>query len=378
MAVDRSGTVRSNLVLDDASTEIARRKLDHLELATAGQVGSNAAAGWSDVALVPSSLPRCSPDEVDLGATLAGLSLSAPFVIVPMTGGHPDLAELNATLGLVAQRSGIAVGVGSQRAALERPPLAESYAAIRRHAPDAVVMANLGMCQLVDQGAVRALGPTQIVEAVDMVRADVLTIHLNTVQELLQPEGDRHFAGIVEAIGAAVEASPVPVVVKETGAGMDRESAARLVDAGVAGLDVGGAGGTSFAAIEAARSRRSGGSGSRSAQVFADWGIPSAASVLEVRAAGAPVIATGGIRNGLDAARALALGAELVGVGRLAIDAATEGPEALTAVVERLVDELRTAMVLIGVRDLAEMAWRSPVLSGPTLAWATQRGLLGQ
>jgi isopentenyl-diphosphate delta-isomerase len=233
------------------------------------------------VDLVPAALPERSPADVDLGVGLLGRRLAAPVVLAGMTGGHPDAAEVNAVLGAAAQRLGLAVGVGSQRAALVAPGLAPTFAAVRRHAPGAVVLANVGACQLVAQGDTPALTAAQIGEAVAMVGADALAVHLNVVQELVQPEGDRRFGGLTAAIAGVVAGSPVPVLVKETGAGIDRASAVALAGAGVAAIDVGGAGGTAFARIEGARAGAAGDRRrARLGRTFADWGIPTAASVL--------------------------------------------------------------------------------------------------
>lgn len=328
-------------------------------------------AGWADVGLVPRALPVGSPASVDLRTDFLGRTLAAPLVVAGMTGGFAGAERLNASLGQAAEHLGIAVGVGSQRAALLDPDLAPSFAAIRRHAPDALVIANVGAAQLVAQGTSSPLGPEGILRVLEMVRADALAIHLNFVQELVQSEGDRVFEGIPDAIAAVVRSSPVPVVVKETGAGLDRESAVALVELGVAALDVGGAGGTSFVRVEAARGGPRAG---RLGQMLDGWGISTAASVLETRGLGVPVIATGGVRTGLDAVRALALGADLVGVGRPAIQAASIGTSAVVATLESLLDELRITLALAGAmrpRDLA-----APVLSGATLEWARQRALI--
>lgn len=363
--------------MDPRPDPTSDRKRDHLELAVSEASQSGASAGWDDVELIPRSLPGVSPADVDLTTPFVGRTLSAPLVLVGMTGGHREATGLNAVLGEAAEHLGIAVGVGSQRAALGRPDLVASFASVRERAPKAIVLANLGACQLVAQGDDAPLGRDAVERAVEMVAADALAVHLNAVQELVQPEGDRELAHLLDGVAAAVDWSPVPVVAKETGAGLDRESAAELALAGVAALDVGGAGGTSFARIEADRAAHSG-DPDRAAlgRVFADWGIPTASSVLEVRGTGLPVVATGGIRSGLDAARALALGATLVGVGRPAMLAAQRGTPALVGYLERLLDELRTALVLCGAATPAGLADRGVVLSGATQGWATQRGLV--
>lgn len=357
--------------MDDAGA-ISARKLEHLQLATSPSSQSELDPGWPDVHLVPSALPELSLADLDLGCTLAGRPLRAPVVIASMTGGHEAAAELNATLGEAAAELGIAIGVGSQRAALVDPQLAPTFAAVRSRASGAFVIGNIGAVQLVAQGGHPALRASDIERVVEMVGADALAIHLNVVQELLQPEGDRNTGPLLDALRVTIEACPVPVIVKETGGGVDRESAvllAGLVPVGLAAIDVGGAGGTSFAAIE---STRAGGEPS----LFADWGIPTAASLLECRGVPLPLIATGGIDNGLDAAKALALGASLVGVGRFALLAAQSGTASLVDALAGLLDDLRTAMVLTGARTPVDLAVRAPVVTGFTLEWARQRGLL--
>lgn len=353
----------------------AERKRQHLELVLSDASQHARGAGWDDVHLVPRALPGCSPDDVDLRTRFLGAELRAPVVIAGMTGGFADAGRVNATLGEAAAELGLAVGVGSQRVALLDPSTRATFAAVRRHAPDAFVLGNLGACQLVEQGGAGGLTEADVAEAVDMVGADALAVHLNVVQELVQPEGDRAFGDLLEGVRHAVAASPVPVVAKETGAGMDRQGATALVAAGVAALDVGGSGGTSFARVEGVRAEAAGDQhAARLGEVFADWGIPTASSVLEARTLGVPVIATGGVRSGLDAARALAMGAVLVGLGRPAVEAALAGTAALIRFLEGFLDELRAALVLTGSSRPTELT--QPVLSGFTLEWARQRALL--
>lgn len=209
-----------------------------------------------------------------------------------------------------------------------------------------------------------------------MVGAQALAIHLNAVEELIQTEGDRNTSGHLEAIAQVVTALEVPVVAKETGAGIDRHTARRLASVGVAAIDVGGVGGTSFALIEGRRAEVAGDSrGRRLGDTFAGWGIPTAASVLEARDCGAQVVASGGVRTGLDAAKALALGADLVGVGRPLLMAALEGEERLEAEIELLLEELRVAMVLCGVSRPGDLRDLDPVVTGFTHEWRRQRGL---
>lgn len=354
---------------------VPNRKLEHLELALAEPTPGPSAAGWDDVRLVPTALPERSLADVELGSELLGRHLGAPLVLVPMTGGHPDLGRVNAVLGEAAEHLGIAVGVGSQRAALEDPDLVPSYRAVRDRAPTAMVLANLGACQLLAQADRAALLADDVARAVEMVAADVLTIHLNVAQEVVQTEGDRVTGPFLPVIEDLVERCEVPVMVKETGSGMTGHDARRLAEVGVSAVDVGGAGGTSFVEIEGARAERAGDArGARLGATFRGWGVPTAAALLEVRSAPLEVVATGGIRHGLDAARALALGATAVGLGRTAAAAALDGVEACIAELEMVIEELRVATLLCGASACSALAEIEVVLDGPTASWARRLG----
>jgi isopentenyl-diphosphate Delta-isomerase len=287
-----------------------------------------------------------------------------------MTGGHPDAREINRRLAAAAQRHGLAMGVGSQRAALRRPELVPTYAVVRETAPNALLLGNLGAAQLVPQASGDLIGAGGIRAAVEMIGADALAIHLNFLEELVQTEGDRRAAGIREALRAAVAASPVPVVAKETGAGLSRDAAFELARLGVAALDVGGAGGTSFAAVEVKRAAERGDlRGVRLGQTFREWGLPTAVSVVGAAVTGLPVVATGGVRSGLDAAKALALGAGLVSVGRPLLVAAMAGGDAIDEWIEQFVEELRSAVFLSGVRTCRELHRVPRVVGGETRRW---------
>lgn len=361
----------------DRDDGISRRKEQHLDNALNANVTGATPPGWDDVHLVPRALPEVSLGNVDVSVDLLGHPLRAPFVIASMTGGHPAAEKINATLGAAAERLGLAVGVGSQRAALVDPALAHTYAAVRAEAPTAMVLGNLGVCQLIEQDGAKPVDATDIRTIVDMVGAQALCLHLNVAEEIVQTEGDRTTTGLLAALKEAVGVSPVPVIAKETGSGLSNESARLLAGAGVHALDVGGSGGTSFVRIEGLRAADAGDRrGVRLGTTFASWGLPTAVSVLEARNAGLPVIATGGVRSGLDAAKALALGATVVGIGRVAIVAAQKGLDALIEELELMIEELRCAMVLTGMADLAGLRSTPAVLTGPTHQWALQRGLL--
>jgi isopentenyl-diphosphate delta-isomerase len=236
-----------------------------------------------------------------------------------------------------------------------------------------LLIGNIGAPQLIPQDAAPPLALDEVRLALDMIRADALAIHLNFLQESVQPEGERRARGCAEAIRRVVDAIDVPVIAKETGAGISQATALRLKELGVAGLDVGGVGGTSFAAVEGLRAEAQGSiGGQRLGEVFRDWGIPTPVSVVGVQRAGLPVIATGGIRSGLDAARALALGATLVGVARPLLQAALAGDAAVDTWVEQFLHELRTVLFLTGSIDIAALRAKSHVTTGATRAWLDQ------
>jgi isopentenyl-diphosphate delta-isomerase len=355
---------------------ISGRKSQHLEFARTEGSQFTSSALWEDVHLVHLAVPSVDPAELDLTVPFLGHSLQAPIVLASMTGGVSSATEINRRLGAAAARLGIAVGVGSQRAAIENPELAYTYAAVRERAPDAFVLGNIGMSQLLGQPEAEPWGRAQVQEAIDMVRAQALAVHLNLAEELVQTEGDRSFRGVVPALQELCSWSPVPVVGKETGSGLVRESADALVAAGVSAVDVSGAGGTSFARIEGARAGAAEDArGSRLGTTFGDWGVPTAACVLETRGCGVAVVATGGVRTGLDAAKALALGATVVGVGAPALRAAFEGEDVLVRWLELFIEEIRVAMVLTGSRRVEDLARAPRIVTGLLREWQLQRSL---
>lgn len=355
--------------------EIEKRKAEHLRLAAEGDVETRRAPGWDDVQLVHDALPVVDAARIDLGATLLGHKLSLPLVIAGMTGGHSGAERVNATLAEAAARHGLAIGVGSQRAALRDPSLRRTYAIVRERAPQAFVIANVGVSQLIAQDDGAALGAKDIRTLIEMVGADAIALHLNYLEESVQPEGQTRASGVEAAIARLVRQSSVPVIAKETGAGISGAVARRLKALGVKAIDVGGVGGTSFAAIEALRANDRGDAArARLGQVFRDWGMPTAVAVAGSARSGLPVIATGGVRSGLDAAKALALGATAVGVGRPMLQAALDGAEAIDRWLAQFALELRTASFLVGVARARDLSTRPPVVTGETRDWIDQLG----
>jgi isopentenyl-diphosphate delta-isomerase len=321
------------------------RKLDHLRICAAGGVEAGF-SGFSDVRLVHAALPECSLPGIDTEVRFLGHRLASPLFIAAMTGGHPGALPINRNLAAAAERCGIGMGVGSQRAALEDPDLEDSFTVVREAAPRAFLCANLGAVQLRDHGIEWAE------RAVDMIDADALCIHANFLQEAVMPEGDHDARGCLAALGTLCRESSVPVILKETGAGVSREMAARLWAAGVSAIDLGGLGGTSWAKVEGIRSP--GSPAARLGERFSDWGIPTVVSLCEV-AGGGPVIATGGVRSGLDMAKALALGADLCGMALPLLSPAMESEEAVVEAINGYTGELAVAMFLSGARTVKSM-----------------------
>jgi isopentenyl-diphosphate delta-isomerase len=356
---------------------VEARKGEHLGVAATRDVNTRAGAGWPDVHLIHEALPELDLDAVDLSVELFGKRLRAPLVIAGMTGGHAAARAVNAVLARAAERHGLAMGVGSQRAALGNPALASTYRVVREEAPTACLIANIGAPQLIAQRSGPPLGLADARAAVSMIEADALAVHLNFLEESVQPEGDRRALGCAAAIQTLARGVGSPVLGKETGAGLSRTTALRLRALGVAALDVGGVGGTSFAAVEGLRAEAQGDEqGRRLGELLRDWGIPTAVAIVGATAAGLPIVATGGVRTGLDAAKALALGATVVGIARPLLQAALEGDDAVNRWLTQLLHELRTVLFLTGSRRVTDLWSRPHVVVGETRAWLEQLGYL--
>jgi isopentenyl-diphosphate delta-isomerase len=320
------------------------------------------------VEIVHNALPEIDFAEIDTSVTLLGKRLSAPLMITGMTGGFPGAGTINSNLARAAAEVGVAMGVGSERAAILRGQFPESYSCVKEF-PVPLKFANLGAPQIIPQGPNDdAITPEQAIWAMELIGADALAVHLNFLQEMVQPEGDRRARGCLERIGRL--AHTIPVMAKETGAGLSLAVAEKLVDYGVRAFDVSGRGGTSFAAVEHHRALAHGAPReARLGQVFWDWGIPSTVSVRQLVPLGLPVIASGGIRTGLDVARALALGATAAGTAGGILKAASTSYEATKAELEQIVYELKVAMFLTGSSNVAEMRQAPYVLTGATRQW---------
>jgi isopentenyl-diphosphate delta-isomerase len=338
---------------------IASRKADHLDLCATDRVAfQHKGTLLDEVHFVHEALPELSLDEIDLTTVLCGKRLAAPVMIAAMTGGIERAAVVNRSLAALAEQRGLGFGFGSMRPLLE-DPRAPGYH-VRDVAPTALLFGNLGVVQAASAST------QQVVDLVGSTGCDALCVHLNPAMEVVQPGGDRDFRGGLDAIARLVAALPVPVVAKETGCGLSRRTALRLREAGVRTVDVSGAGGTSWVGVETLRARATRSLGER----YWDWGIPTAASIAMLSGLDLDIVATGGIRHGLDVARAIALGATVGGVARTVLTAWTEGgPDAAGAVIDGMIEEIAVACLLTGSPSPAALRGQPLVLGGDLARW---------
>jgi len=331
----------------------------------------NVTTGFEEIFLVHRALPEINRDDVNLSTRLFGHEFSAPIIVEGITGGTLKALKINASIAEAVERLGLGMGVGSQRAALEDSTLEKTFTIAREKAPNAFLIANIGGPQLAKGYSLQDLR-----RAVEMIDADALAIHLNPLQEAVQPEGETTYRGILESIRRVARDLEVPVIVKETGAGISAEDAKMLEAAGVAGIDVSGAGGTSWAAVEYHRAKRRGNESSRRlGEVLWDWGIPTAVSLVEtVQSVSVPVIASGGIRSGNDAAKAIALGASLVGLASPVLAPALKGAGEVEGLLNDMIDQLRNVMFLVGADSVEALRSVPLVLTGKTAEWLRARG----
>ena len=355
--------------------EVKQRKIEHVSVALGQDVSVAQRANWNDIQFVHQALPEVDLDEIDTSVTFLGRKLRYPIFISSLTGGHPDVTSINANLARAAEYYGLALGVGSQRAAIVNPDVSNSYAVTRQQAPNTFLIANIGAPQLIKQARHEPFTLEQVQRAIDMIGADALAVHMNSLQEAAQPEGDRRAVGEAAALKALTARLSLPVMAKETGAGVCREQALLLRSCGVAAIDVGGAGGSSMSAMEAARSEARGDERTRNiGLLYRDWGIATPIAVVEASTAQLPLISTGGVRNGLDMARAMALGATLVGMGFPFLKAASQSYEAVCELLERVIAELKVAMQLSGAATITALQQVDIVVTGETRNWLTLRG----
>ncbi len=346
------------------------RKIDHIRICLDNPVESEGTEprAFDDLVLVHKALPEIDEADIDTSCRFLGKELSAPLMICAMTGGHPSVKKINENLAIAASELGIAMGVGSQRAALEDGSLKDSFSVVRDAAPDIPLVGNIGAVQL------KRSGPGIIDQLAEMIDADAIAVHLNFLQESIQPEGDRDACGVIQAIGEAAKGH-VPIIVKETGAGISRETASCLAQAGVKIIDVSGQGGLSWSGVETYRAAELGDDGlEEMGRLFWSWGIPTPVSIVECRLAGLDVISSGGIRNGLDVARSLSLGASLAGTALPLLKPATKDARSVVRAMSPYLRALRICMFLTGCKRPEELKRVPLVVLGRTREWLEARG----
>lgn len=336
-----------------------QRKLDHIKYALK-LGGGPARNGLEDVHFVHNCLPELNPQDIALSSQFGGILLLSPFLINAVTGGADAVTEINRRLAQAAKKAGAALAVGSQYGAVKKRANYRSYEVVREEYPDGVIFANTSALAT----------PEEALEAVRMLDADALQIHLNPAQELIMPEGDREFKGLFYNMQRILERCPVPVIVKETGCGMAARQVKQLLKAGFACFDVGGAGGTNFPAIEAARYN--------GPELLNEWGLTTAQSLVELACvcdSTASVAATGGIRSGLEAAKALALGADVVGMAGNVLEAAVNsGADSAAERILKMEGELKMLMLLTGSPDIRSLRAKPLYFTGGLLDYMQCRG----
>ncbi len=354
------------------SGQTERRKANHIRISMYRDVQARYKTTYfEDVHLIHNALPEIDKKTIDLSTDFLNHSFAAPVIAGALTGGTPEATKINAAIAEAVEEMGLGMGVGSQRAALEDRSLEETFTVVRRKAPTAFIAANVGGAQLASRYSLK-----EVKRAIDMVDADAIVVHLNPLQEAVQPEGQTCFRGLVSKLKEISQKIEKPVIVKETGAGIAAEEARRLEEVGVQAIDVSGSGGTSWAAVEYYRARTlKKPLQSKLGHAFWDWGIPTAVSIVEVaETASVPTVASGGIRSGIDVAKALALGASLTSLSQPLLQVATRGAKATKEFLTLMIEELRTTMFVVGTRSVPELRKAPLVLSGRMAEWLRVRG----
>ncbi|MEQ2528151.1 type 2 isopentenyl-diphosphate Delta-isomerase [Robertmurraya yapensis] len=338
----------------------AKRKAEHLQYAL--KTGQSRLTGFDDITFVHQSLPDCSVEQIQLSTKIGELDLSSPIFINAMTGGGGEATyQINRKLAIVAQEANVPIALGSQMSALKDSSEIRTYKIVRDENKEGIVFANLGSEATVDQAKA----------ATDMLEANALQIHLNTIQELTMPEGDRSFVDALVRIEAIVKSLEMPVIVKEVGFGMSMETVRKLHSIGVQAVDVGGFGGTNFAKIENARRKKL-------LSFFNDWGIPTAVSIIEAKEAfpDLSIVGSGGVQHSLDTIKAIALGACATGLaGKVLKTLVDDGVESLIEEIQEMKDELKLMMTALGAKSLPELQKIPVIISGKTHHWLNERGI---
>jgi isopentenyl-diphosphate delta-isomerase len=353
---------------------ITNRKDEHILLVSQEEVESHETTWFEHVKFVHNTLPELNLDDIAISGEFLGRPISAPFFVGAMTGGTELTKKINVSLAKAAQKYRIPMMVGSQRVILRHPETKDSFSAVRDAAPDIPIIGNIGIAQIATSENF-----DYVQEIINNIQADAVAIHLNVIQEVIQPEGDKKFAGALKNIQKLNDQLDVPIVIKETGCGISKETAQQLFDIGIKIIDVSGLGGTSWVAVEYYRAKKYGEEAKRDlGKLFWDWGIPTAATILEVNSAvynpsDIQIIGSGGIRNGVDVAKALRLGADFTAIARPFLMVALKGHEDIEKFVEQTLRELKITMLLTGSKSIKELK-KAPIVVGSSLKeWIEER-----
>ncbi len=341
---------------------IKQRKKEGIDIPLQQNVQAKTTSTYLEyVRLVHNALPELDYDDIDTSITFLRKRFSAPIIIDSMTGGTDEATVINGRLGELAEKYGFGMGLGSQRAGLKSEELAATYSIARKNAPNAFLIANIGGAQLS-----KGFTVDEAKKIVKMIRANALVVHLNPLQELIQPEGEPRYKGVLSQISELAKTIDVPVIVKEVGAGISKEVAIKLEMANVSAINIAGAGGTSWAGVEKLRAESlKDNLKEHLGELFWDWGIPTAASLIEVRrAVKLPLIASGGLRNGLEVAKCIALGASMAAMAYPFLHAASQSRESLFAFADAILAELKSTMFLVGAKNIAALASSRYILTG--------------
>jgi len=348
-----------------AAKKTEKRKAEHIKICLEQKAqAKNVTTGFEDIKFVHRALPEINRKDINLSTSFLNKKFNAPLIVGAMTGGTEEAIKINQNIAQAIEKLGLGMGLGSQRAAIEDQKLEKTYSVARKEAPNAFLIANIGGVQLV-----HGYGIKEVKKTVEMIDADAVAIHLNALQEAVQPEGQTNFKCVLAKIAEVASKLDKPVIVKETGAGICAEDAEALQEAGVKAIDVGGVGGTSFAAVEYYRAKTVLG------KAFWNWGIPTGVSIIETtQSVKLPVIASGGVRSGTDIAKSIALGASLAGVSQPVLEAAVKGSSETQQMLSCLIDELRNVMFLVGAENIACLGKVPVVIGGDTAEWLKSRG----
>ena len=355
---------------DEDITIISKRKLEGIKIPLENNVQARGKTTYLEhVDFIHNALPEVDYKDINTSITFLNHKFSAPILIDAMTGGTPEATKINANLGSAAEELQLGMVVGSQRAALVNKSMAETYTIARKKAPNAFIAANIGGAQLS-----KGLRIKDIEKLVEMIQADALVIHLNPLQELIQPEGEPRYKNVLGKIREIVTEIKIPIIVKEVGSGISKDVALKLEHAGISSINVAGLGGTSWAGIEQHRASMLGNKRKvELGKLFWNWGIPTAASIMDVkRTVQIPIIASGGIRNGLEVAKCISIGATLCGIAYPLLKAATISKEMVMDVITNTIEQLKSTMFLVGASNCSNIPHVRKVISNELLDWITK------